>query len=415
MSVSFQIFFAFRLFLARKWQYILGCTGIFFGIFFIFFFQFLGNGIEQSLEEKLFAHKNILQVQPVPKTISFLERGLTDELKEEIEKLEGVKKVYTERSSVLPSFAQSTAMLSFPVDIAFIRGMDEELFMQQVEWKKDYNEVPVLVAPFALDFLNSFAEQIPGFSGFSPERLLGQKISITIGKSAFIPMPEAKNPFTISARIVGVSDLAPVVGIAFPENKFIEFVKKAESKLPEKYSKFYVEIDDISKQAEAQEWLEKKDLFVRSQQKSSENLSLSIFAIKLLFFIFSGIILFLSFLFLFSTLILSLLEARKTIGILRAIGLGFNTIGNIFLFQSFFLVASSFSIAIGAVLIAITYIENSLQKFSTSFSFFPESFFLISFFDIFIGLLITFIITFIIVRIATKKVFKSDPIELLLE
>lgn len=419
MRIRFLLFFVFRLLSVKKWQYGISFLGIFLGILFLLFFLSLSSGIKNSIESQFSSNTDLITLQALPKKIAFFETKLNEEMKQKILSLDGVSGLYAESSIMIPSFAQSSALLNFPVDIAFLRGIDPIIFNKEasIEFSQfdSTGVIPVLISPFALDFLNSLKGKIPGFTGFSKENLIGKKISLTFGKSAFIPLPERPNKKTYDAQIVGVTTLAPVVGLMFSENSLHTILKNLDEPYPKEASFFHVKISDINEIAPLTKVFQSMGFFVDSQKQSVDKVVEGIEIVELVLLCFSGVLLLLSFLFLFSTISISVLEHIKTIGILRSLGTGKFEIQKIFFIQGFVLTISATILAIVINYSLMEIIELYLVQFSDQYYFFPEQIFSRSFLPIlwvWIGVSIaTIIAVYFPVYFASKK----DPMLALIE
>jgi ABC-type lipoprotein release transport system permease subunit len=370
--------FAFRLLSAKKVQYALVFFGIFFGVLSLFFFLSLSEGIKTGILKNTFQNVNTITVSYFPKKFSLLEKPLTDETREKILKIEGVEDVAREFPLVIPATAQSRS-IPFPVDFFFIRGVDSQIFTKHLSDRKKFVDngetLPIFISPFAIDFLNSFSSSIIGFSGIDTKTLTGKKGNITFGKSTFFSAISKSETLSRDAEIYGLSSFAPMLGIAIPMETAIDLSKKFNTFHRLEYSKLYVFVktpeDFLSVKAE----LEKMNFLITSDREKSEEVSHILLILQGVLLFSSALILFVAGLFLFSTLSLSVLEHKKTIGILKSIGMSRERIIGIFLFKGIFLslFATVFALLIGYVL--IFYGNTFLLQILPDASFVPENIF----------------------------------------
>ena len=414
MKLSRQFFFAKELIRSHFFQYALAIFGIFIGTASVLFFLSLTQGIKNGVSENFTTSENILTVSPSPQKISLFAKKIDAKTQQEISEISGVKTVYSEISLMIPSSITLPVpiMGDMMLDAYFIRGMDDRFFEQFP--KVPPNNTPVILSPLAIDFLNSFADSIPGFPGISQSTLEHKSFAVEFGKSVFLPLMNKEKSNHSRLYVDGFSPIAPLLGIMIPQSKAQELSEFFGEK--QKYfSRLHVLISDDSQTQVITKKIQDLGFLVESTKEGSEKVVETLNILQGVFLISSGLILLLSVLFLFSLLTLSVMEHHKTIGILRSLGASKSVVRNIFMIQGGMvsLAGSGAGMLFGYIAILIA---NHIA--STKFppmSILPDSLFSTSpllIGGLFLGIsLITIISIFIPAHNASKK----DPLLLLLE
>ena len=419
MKLSRQFFFARRLIKAHFFQYSLAIFGIFIGTASVLFFLSLTQGIKNGIQENFTTKENILTVSPSPQKnlISLFDQKLDKHIQQKISEISGVKTVYTEVAIMIPSTIKLPVPLlgNMMLDSYFIRGMDDRFFEDFPPAPE--NNIPVLLSPLAIDFLNSFADSIPGFPGINQENLEKKSFEVEFGKSVFLPLMNKEISKNSQLYVSGFSPMAPLLGIMIPQSKAEELSKffGENTDNSQKFSRLHVRIHDDSKTAEISEKIKKLGFVVESQKEGSEKISEALNMLQGVFLVSSGLILLLSVLFLFSLLTLSVVEHHKTIGILRSLGASKSVVRNIFLLQGGLIsfLGTGMGIIMGYTAICIA--DKIIKSKMPPMSIFPESLFSTSFelvAGLFIGILV---LSFLSVFIPANSASKKDPLLLLLK
>ena len=428
MQILDSISFSLRLIFAKKKEYFLVFLGIFLGTTSLFFFFSLTEGIKKgvlsTLEEQ--ASENTIVIRYIPKSSLFQTR-LTEGLREKILKIDGVKDVAREVSVPIPTTASVTYLgFTFPTD-TFVKGADPAFFLDVLPSQTDFliqdqKPIPMIISPLLIDIFNvGIADAVPGISRIDPKDILGLTADLTFGRYIFLaPLSKEKN-IQKKGVIIATSQRASPIGISIPlEEAFFllkEFtpsfsVEKAE------YSKFLISLNSPSDYFSVKKVLEELGLDLSddmAQKERIENSNASLILLQGIFLFSSFIILFVAVLFLFSMMSISVLENRKTIGILRSMGTSQATILRIFLLEGGIItsIATLFGIAFGWLLCLGTN-EFFLKKLP-NFSFLPDNIFS---FNPIIPLLIFFGVLFftsIAIFFPAHRAAKLDPLKTILE
>jgi len=133
--------------------------------------------------------------------------------------------------------------------------------------------------------------------------------------------------------VSGVSSFAPLVGVAIPLSKARELQKYFGDDAT-KYSKFHVLGQDGVTQEQLQKILESMGLQIKPQNVIANKITEVTNILQIVLISSSSVTLLLSFLFLFSVLQVVLIEQKKTIGILQAMGMSKKNVSLVFFIQS---------------------------------------------------------------------------------
>lgn len=416
MKLSRQFFFAKELIKSHFFQYSLAIFGIFIGTASVLFFLSLTQGIKNGVQENFTTSENILTVSISPQTTisAFFQKKLDDKTLTEISEIQGVKTVYTEVSLMVPSTIKLPVPLlgNMMLDSYFIRGIDDRFFADFSPAPE--KTTPVLLSPLALDFLNSFAESIPGFPGIAQNDLEHRSFEVEFGKSLFLPLMNKEISQDSSLYVSGFSPMAPLLGIMIPQSK-AEELSEFFGEDQDNFSRLHVLIHDDSQTETISDAIREMGFLVQSTKEGSEKVTETLHLLQGIFLVSSGLILLLSILFLFSLLTLSVIEHKKTIGILRSLGASKNLVRNIFLLQgaiiSFVGAGMGILVGLGAIHIA----EQIIAEKMPPMSMFPNSLFSTSpelVGGLFLGIVL---VSFFSVFIPAHNAAKKDPLLLLLE
>jgi ABC-type lipoprotein release transport system permease subunit len=417
MKLQKQFSFALKLIKAHILQYSLAVFGIFLGTASVFFFFSLTEGIKNGVQEKFTTEKNILTVQPNPQKNKIFQKKLSEKTEEKIQKISGVEKTYGEISLFIPS------TISFPIpffgdmmlDSYFIRGIDDGFFTDE-NFSKNIpeNTTPVILSPLAIDFLNSFADSIPGFPGIKTEQIEGKNFSVEIGKSVFLPVMNKEKSQKQEFFVSGFSPMAPLLGIMIPMSDAKNISEFFGEKIPN-YSRIHVVISDDSETSSISEKISEMGFWVTSAKEGSEKISQMMIVMQSVFLFSSILILILSILFLFSLLTLSVLEHHKTIGVLWSLGASKSIVRNIFIIQGGIISFTGSVLGMICGGIAIYFAEKFSHEVLPPLTILPESIFATSpslVLSLFAGI---FFVSLIAVVIPAHRASKKDPLLLILD
>ena len=318
--------------LSRKWQYFLVFFGVFIGTALFYIFLSVHFGLKESLSQKFSPHNNIVSVEKNPQNSILID----DSLREKLEKLPEVQKVYRETALIIPfSFDISLPFSkTFSIDLYFLYGIEDEFFSDIQQYENDkFGSVPVLINPLSVDIINSFVQSVMNGFSISNNFFTEKYISAEFGQSTFLPSMSRKKRNTQELFVSGFSSFAPMVGVAIPLSKARELQKYFGDDAT-RYSKFHILAHDGVTQEELQRALEKLDLKINPQNVIANKITEVTNILQMVLIFSSSVTLLLSFLFLFSVLQVVLIEQKKTIGILQAMGMSKKNVSLVFGLQS---------------------------------------------------------------------------------
>lgn len=391
MPISKIITLSLRFLVAKKWQYSLVFLGIFLGTSLFFIFISVTNGLEKSLSEVFSSNSSIITIQKDPKS----ETELTEEIITEIKNWEGVKTVYRETAIVIPFTFDIPIPFrnDFSLDLYFLYGLEDELFYSQQKYEPPKNNISVLINPLAVDLINSFIQSMVGDISLSNDLFTKKSVNTILGKSTFIPPLSRKINKDTQFFVSGFSSMAPLIGVSIPlseARKIQEFFGEDLNY----FSRLHIETNAQASEFYIKKKLEEKGLMIQSRDAISDKISEITQILQWVLLFSSGIILFLSFLFLFSILHIVLVEHRKTIGILQAMGMDNKKISLIFIFQG---MGISFIASLTGIIFGIFTLQILQEWWRNSISLFlfPPEIFTFSFQSIIFIFISTFIATFL--------------------
>lgn len=332
----------------------------------------------------------------------------------EIEAIEGVEKVTAQLVLKIPTMLEIDFWDKFFETDVPVYGIDFDfLGVEPIETKKDI--LPVVISERLLDVYNTSLSESMGLPRLSEDGLLGRKMDIIFGRSSFFTFNSEKVE-RVSAEITALSSLAPVVGLTIP----LEEAKKIVQDFQEvgadelKYSAVYLQTQDAALNADIQAKIEEKGFRVFSLQETQKSLNQMIWYIKKLIQVVGGLVLFIALFSVSMTLLMSVMERKQEIGILRALGMRRQSVALLILLEGFLigLIAYVFGMLIALLGIKIT--DSYLLKLTPDVSFKPLSFFSLELSQAVVVL--GFILLFVLLAsyFPARKAGRLDPLEALL-
>ncbi len=340
ISIKNIVLLAMKFLLSRKWQYFLVFFGVFIGTALFYMFLSVQFGLEKSLKKTFSTQDNIVSVEKNPQNNILID----DELKIKLEKLSEVEKVYRETALILPFAFDIDLPFSkkFSLDLYFLYGIEDDLFKNIQEFKSrefensknpKKNIIPVLINPLSVDIINSFVQSIMNGFSISNNFFTQKYITAEFGKSTFLPSMSRKKRKQEKLFVSGFSSFAPMVGVAIPLSKARDLQNFFGNETT-RYSKFHILAKNGISQDQLQKVLENIGLKIKPHNVIANKITEVTNILEIVLISSSSITLLLSFLFLFSVLQVVLIEQKKTIGILQAMGMSKKNVSFIFVLQS---------------------------------------------------------------------------------
>jgi len=324
---------AYKFLLSRRWQYFLVFFGVFVGTALFYMFLSVQSGLETSLNKIFTTQTNIISVEKNPQNSILID----DALREKLKTLPEVEKVYRETAFILPFTFDIQLLFSktFSLDLYFLYGIEDELFEKTQEFivpQKD-GAIPVLINPLSVDIINSFVQSVMSGLSLSNDFLTEKNISVEFGRSTFLPSMSRTKRKKENLFVAGFSSYAPMVGVAIPLSKARElqiFFKNESTQ----YSKFHVLAKNGVTQEQLETVLQNLGLKIKPHNVIENKITEVTNILQIVLIFSSSVTLLLSFLFLFSVLQVVLIEQKRTIGILQAMGMSKKMVSLIFVLHS---------------------------------------------------------------------------------
>ncbi len=403
MSIQNIISLSFRFLSAKKWQYFLVFLGIFLGTSLFFIFFSVTNGLEKSLNNIFSENENIISVETTKKLETEVKTEIDEIFISQIEQIEGVKKVFKETTLILPfTFdIKIPFQKNFSLDIYFLYGIDDELFKKEQQFKEPENTIPVLIDPLSVDLINSFIQSLVKEVKISNNLFNKKQVNAIFGKSSFLPVMNRKKETEKKLFVSGFSSFAPIAGIAMPLSE----IRKLQIFFGEDtsyISRLHIEFENGVSRNFIEKELEKYNLRILSKNTASDKITEITQILQWVLLLSSSIILFLSFLFLFSILHIVLIEHKKNIGILQAMGMENKKISLLFIFQG--MIITIFSSVTGIILgIFLLHLLQNWWQENIILFLFPPEIFTFSYQSILMICSLTFLFTLIILFFIIRK------------
>ena len=302
----------------------------------------------------------------------------------------------------------------FETDVP-VYGMDFNfLKIDSIELEK--GNLPVVISERLLDVYNTSLAESTGLPRLSKEGLLGRKIDIIFGQSSFFTFNSEKIK-RMPAKVAALSKLVPVVGITIPLHEAEKIVQEFQNINSDelKYSALYLQTEDATKNTEIQAQIEEMGFRVFSLQEAQKSLNQLIWYVKKLIQIIGGLVLFIALFSVSMTLLMSVMERKQEIGILRSLGMQKMSVSLLVLIEGFLVGFFAYFLGMLIALVSIKLTDSFLLKLTPNVSFKPISFFSLELSQAFV--VFGFILFFVLIAsyFPARKASKLDPLEALLK
>ncbi|MCT4592122.1 MAG: ABC transporter permease [Candidatus Gracilibacteria bacterium] len=340
--------FSFRLILSKKIRSFLVVFSVFIGTMTLSVFLSFSNGIKNALIAPILetANPNSVIVYNDYFSVSFFEFNKGKKLDEEsyniIKKIPEVEKIGRMINFSIPSSLRVWMFgLYFETDSP-IFAIDSEFLGDDIDYEfKEFDldgekMVPVAISPRLIDAFNSsLAESVEAIPHLDNNELLNRRFQIVFGKSSIFNLKD--EPIYKSAQIKSVSAKVPMLGIAIPIESANKVMEEFGEKTSSFYSKLYIEAKSPEDVIILQEKIKQMGFKAKTFQDLGNEILSLIIILKVVFLLSAFLILLVALISLFSLISVSILEQKRTIGILSSIGASRRAIFSIFAIQGLFI------------------------------------------------------------------------------
>lgn len=393
------------------------------GIGVLFFFLSLSNAVKISFFDEIskkmnprqlivnYDYKNIglFQVQE-NKTLR-----LNSEIADKIQKIEGVEKVSPQMTVSLPTVLEVDFWDKyFETDVP-VHGLDFS-FLNIDENEIDEEYLPVVVSERLLDVYNASMAENMGLPRLSEDGLIGRRLDLVFGKSSFFNTQVSKTK-RVPAKIVGLSTLVPVMGLTVPLDQLNlilnEFPQKEQGDL--KYSALYLMSVNPDFNNSIQKEIETMGFRVNSAQSAQEQIRQLLWYFETILKMLAIVILLIALFAMNNTLMMSIIERKQELGLLKALGMQNKDLMFLILFEAFFL--GIFALIVGFIIAFMggQILDIFLLKMIPDFSFKPQTLFIYNTSILFFVFGITFFFILLASFLPARKTTKLDPLDAMLK
>lgn len=395
------------------------------GVAVLFFFLSFAAGIEKFLLDDVtykldprqlvvsYDYKNAGLFQVEADDSLRLDKTLIGDLKQ----LEGVEKVSPQLVLKIPVMAEIDFWdRYFETDVP-VYGMDFNfLGVSEGDFQIEEGILPIVVSERILDIYNTSLAESTGLPRLSKEGLIGREMNIVFGESSFFNS-NSEDMERVPARIVAFSNTAPVMGITIPLHEAEKVLQKFQNVEEEdfKYTSIYLQTTDAALNEEIEAKIEEKGFSVFTLQEAQKTINQVIWYVKKLVQVMGGIVLLIALSSVSMTLLMSVMERKQEIGILRALGMQRRSVAILVLFEGILIGIVAYALGMMIAFSAIEVTDYFLVKLTPDVAFKPASFFSVEWNQALFSF--CFILFFVLMAsfFPARKASRLDPLEALLK
>ncbi len=304
-------------------------TSVAIGSAVLLLFLSFANGLEQAVLKPILERSSptTLVVRPEFTSLDFLTGGnkITEGVVDEVGAIPGVQSVGRQLFLGFPNSLEITLFgITFDSDIP-VFGVDAVLLPQASEPMSPPGAIlPLTISPHLIDLFNSsFADSVPGVSHLSSDLVLGQEMTLIFGRSSFfnINLGGAK-PIEKRGQITTISPRVPPMGVSIPLEEALQMNEKFGGIAAEQavFQQLYVEAATTAEVEQVQNSIRGMGYSARSFEELGEDVRTLANLVRIILLLAAGVILLIAFFSLSALVSVIVLEQRRTIGVLRALG-----------------------------------------------------------------------------------------------
>lgn len=344
----------------------------------LFTFLSLDQGIKEASFQEIQSQIALNQITVRPKVekagiASFLSSSnkgkISQESIEQISAIPGVETIHPEiHYANFSSIEASILGISLQTDL-MVFGLDEEfLEVDPKTWQKSTEPYPTLLPRKFLDLYNFAIAGPQGLPQFTEEQLIGRRITLYPNYSTFFPS-QGNRDFKVELEVVGFSDKINLIGITLPYQLVDRLNKEQAGVEQSDYIELFVETEDPAQVEAVATEIETLGFSTNYLQKDFQNIESKFVYFRTALSII-GIVIWLSVsISILGIFLSSVVERKKEIGLLRAIGAKKQDIRSMILREALIigLVGSFLGVVIGQISIKILNKITISQFPSTTF------------------------------------------------
>lgn len=344
------------------------------------------------------------------------DKKITQESVDEISKIKGIKNIYKEIqfndfSSIevdLLGFGMITDTLVFGAQTEIV---EKELPNKEV-WEATSEPYPVVMPRKLIDSYNVLIATPQDLPTIGEKDLQGKKINFYPNYSTFFTT-SAEKAKPIKLEVVGFSDKVNLLGITLPYQIVEDFNDKYSTGNSGAYLDLFIETDGPELTQQIAQEIESLGYSTEYYQKDMEEISGKLARLSVSLAIISFIILLLSGITIVSNFLASIIERRREIGLLRAIGASKFHIKKIILLEAGIIGLTGSVIGLIIGLISGYFLNRSVLAKFASLSFTPDSIFQFNYISVTGLILFGVLLSILAAYIPAVKAAKLNPFQAL--
>ncbi len=271
---------------------------------------------------------NRLVVKPRPIDIALIRMGpkrISGDQARDIEALPGVASVYRQQAITFPLMATLSILGQSIQTDAIVNGVDPELVREGLAdgYAFAYSDapdalVPVMASRYFLDMYNLGYAESQGLPRVNQAAVVGRTFQLDLGESFSIGSQSRSR--TVTCQIVGLTDNISLIGLVVPLKYAETWNEWYHGQPATEYGALHVATASAEDYQSVRTALTERGFLVEGHQETLEQIQWGLAVVTWGSLFGGGLVVFLAGLNVWNTFTLMMMQQRRSIGVMRAVG-----------------------------------------------------------------------------------------------